>query len=48
MYQVIGLLASRACMEPISELSPMGTQAVAQSTLPCTHVSIWFTLMYCE
>ena len=48
MHQVIDPLASRACVAPISELSPMGAQAVAQSTLLRIHVSIGFTLMYGE
>ena len=48
MHQVIDPLASRACVAPISELSPMGAQAVAQSTLLRIHVSIGFTLMYSE
>ena len=48
MHQVIDPLESRACMAPISELSPMGAQVVAQSTLLRTHVPIGFTLMYGE
>ena len=48
MQQVIDLLASRACMAPISELSPMGAQAIAQSTLLQTHVSIRIPFMHGE
>ena len=48
MHQVIDPLASRARVAPISELSPMGAQAVAQSTLLQTHVRVRLTLMYGE
>ena len=48
MHEVIDTLASRARVAPISELSSMGAQAIAQSTLLWTHVSIWIALMHGE
>ena len=48
MHQVIDPLASRARVAPISELSPMDAEAVAQRTRLQTHVSVWFALMYGE
>ena len=48
MHQVIDTLASRARVAPVSELSSVGAQAVAQSTLLRTHVSIWIALMHGE
>ena len=48
MHQVIDLLASRTCVAPISELSPMGAQPIAESTLLVAHVSIWSPLMHGE
>ena len=48
MHQVVDTLASRARVAPISELSSMGAQAVAQSTLILAHVSIWIPLMHSE
>ena len=48
MHQVIDLLASRTCVAPISELSPMGAQAIAETTVLVAHVSIWSPLMHGE
>ena len=48
MNQVIDPLPSRGGMVPVSELSPMGTQAITQSPLLRTHVWVRLTLMYGE
>ena len=48
MHQVIDPLASRVCVTPVSELSPMGTQTLAKSTLLRTHVSVRLPVMHRE